>query len=283
MEIDLPMGGSRDLFDLSGKVALITGAAGLLGPFHAVALAAKGAHVILGDCSAEALEKTRTRFKNTAFFSNFEFVYLDVTNLDSIRSIVSANFSRGNGIDILINNAALNPKMTSGELSGKNIFETFSIEQWNAEIDVGLTGAFLVSREVGAMMVRNLGGVILNIASDLSVIAPDQRIYNREEAVRFSKQVKPVSYSAVKHGLVGLTKYIATYWGDRGVRCNCLSPGGVYDGQDESLVASLIKRIPMARMAEKSEYIGAIQFLCSDAARYMNGQNVVIDGGRSIW
>ena len=127
------------------------------------------------------------------------------------------------------------------------------------------------------------GGVILNIASDLSVIAPDQRLYRLDREAREDEQpVKPVTYSAIKHGLIGLTKYLATYWAGAGVRCNALSPGGVYNGQGEAFVARLANLIPMGRMARLDEYRGAVQFLCSDASSYMTGQNMVMDGGRSV-
>ena len=127
------------------------------------------------------------------------------------------------------------------------------------------------------------GGIILNIASDLSVIAPDQRIYRQKDLERKLQPVKPVTYSVIKSGLIGLTRYLATYWPEKGIRSNALSPGGVYNNQDKEFVQNLSKLIPMGRMAKVDEYKGAIQFLCSDASSYMNGQNIVIDGGRSIW
>jgi NAD(P)-dependent dehydrogenase (short-subunit alcohol dehydrogenase family) len=133
-------------------------------------------------------------------------------------------------------------------------------------------------------MAQRGAGVILNIASDLGVIAPDQRLYRRDDATFEAEQpVKPVTYSVIKHGLVGLTKYLATYWAERGVRVNALSPGGVYTSQDPVFVDRLVALIPMGRMAKVTEYRAAVQFLCSDASRYMTGQNIVVDGGRSVW
>jgi NAD(P)-dependent dehydrogenase (short-subunit alcohol dehydrogenase family) len=142
----------------------------------------------------------------------------------------------------------------------------------------------LCAQTFGSAMAERRAGVILNIASDLGVIAPDQRLYRKADAASEAEQpVKPVTYSVIKHGLVGLTKYLATYWADRNVRVNALSPGGVYNQQDPAFVARLTQLIPMGRMADRTDYRGIVQFLCSDASRYMTGQNVVIDGGRSVW
>jgi len=163
-------------------------------------------------------------------------------------------------------------------------FEAFPIPQWQTEIAVGLTGAMLCSRAFGGAMAKSGGGVILNIASDLGVIAPDQRLYRQPNVTREEEQpVKPVTYSVIKHGLIGLTKYHATYWADRGVRVNAISPGGVFNNQDSAFVEKLTRLIPMGRMADVDEYRAAVQFLCSDASSYMTGQNIIMDGGRSVW
>ena len=127
------------------------------------------------------------------------------------------------------------------------------------------------------------GGVILNIASDLSVIAPDQRLYRRNGLDESAQEVKPVTYSVIKAGLIGLTRYLATYWADCGVRANALSPGGVFNDQGEDFVKRITSLIPLGRMANHDEYRSIIQFLCSDASSYLNGQNIVMDGGRSVW
>jgi NAD(P)-dependent dehydrogenase (short-subunit alcohol dehydrogenase family) len=210
---------------------------------------------------------------------------LDVTDPASVRTVAGEAAQRFGSIDVLINNAAIDPKVTSapGMTHGSRL-EAFAVEQWNREIAVGLTGAMLCAQTFGSAMAERRRGVILNIASDLGVIAPDQRLYRNPDAASDAEQpVKPVTYSVIKHGLIGLTKYLATYWADRNVRVNALSPGGVYNNQDPAFVARLTNLIPMGRMADRGDYRGIVQFLCSDASRYMTGQNVVIDGGRSVW
>jgi len=132
-------------------------------------------------------------------------------------------------------------------------------------------------------MVEKNNGVILNISSDLSIISPDQRLYKKEELKESKQPVKPVTYSVVKHGLTGLTRYLSTYWADKNIRVNSISPGGVYTDQPDEFVKKITKLIPLGRMANLDEYKAAIIFLCSDASSYMTGSNLVIDGGRSIW
>tara|TARA_B100000886_G_scaffold297685_1_gene225464 strand:+ start:6515 stop:7342 length:828 start_codon:yes stop_codon:yes gene_type:complete len=271
-------------FDLTGKTALITGGAGLLGIEHAGALLASGANVILTDSNKESLKKAKHSLSKENFSSKLYIEELDVSSEDKIKTLCKKLLKSKKRIDILINNAALNP--TSNSLVG-NIrttrLENFSITRWNKEISIGLTGAFLCSKVFGSGMAKDgKGGVILNIASDLSVIAPNQNLYKQED-IPFEKQaVKPVSYSVIKTGLIGLTRYLSSYWPDKGIRANALSPGGIYSGQDDEFVARIQELIPLGRMAKKDEYRGAIQFLCSDASKYMNGQNIIIDGGRSV-
>ena len=244
-------------FSLKGKVALITGGCGLLGKMHGEAIIEAGGKVILAD--NQLVDEAE----------GYDYMFMDVTDKKSIQSCAD----KIDKIDILINNAALNPKMV---IKGDNNFENYSLDTWNKSIEVNLTGAFLCSQVfIKKMVDANIKGVVINIASDLGVIAPDQRIYEND--------VKPVDYSVTKHGIIGLTKYLATYYADKGIRINSLSPGGVYTNQSKDFVERLSKLIPMGRMADKHEYKGAVVFLCSNASSYMNGHNLIMDGGRTVW
>ncbi len=273
----------NNYYNLTDKTALITGAAGLLGVEHAAALAAIGARVVLTDINEAALDQAAENLQN-AFDRDRILAYkMDVTALNSIAA-VREKLSANGGVDILINNAGIDPKVKQdNSLSEMSRFENFPLEQWNFQLNVGLTGAFLSSQVFGTAMAQRGTGVILNIASDLSVIAPEQRLYRHESLPEERQPVKPVTYSVIKTALVGLTRYLATYWADHGVRVNALSPGGVYNNQGEEFVTRLTNLIPMGRMADRDEYRGVVQFLCSDASRYLTGQNIVVDGGRSVW
>ncbi len=272
-------------FDLTGKTALVTGAAGLLGIEHAAALLECGAKAVLTDINEAALQSAKTVLAKDFDPRNIYCEVMDVSRLESIRAVAANLVSSGHRIDILVNNAAIDPKVKGdqGVLETSRL-ENFALEQWNIQIAVGLTGAFLCSQVFGSAMAKSgVGGVILNIASDLSVFSPDQRLYRIEGTPEDMQPVKPVTYSVIKTGLIGLTRYLATYWAEKGIRSNALSPGGVFNGQGDDFVKRLSNLIPLARMARREEYRAAVQFLCSDASGYMNGQNVVIDGGRSIW
>jgi len=272
-------------FNLTGKTALITGSAGLLGIEHAAALLESGADVVLTDISQAALSSARDTLVLNFDPTKITLKAMDVSQLEAIRTIADQLLIDNINIDILVNNAAIDPKVKGdqGVLETSRL-ENFPLDQWNLQLAVGLTGAFLCSQVFGTAMVKaGNGGVILNIASDLSVFSPDQRLYRKDGVSDDMQPVKPVTYSVIKAGLVGLTRYLATYWAEQGVRCNALSPGGVYNGQGEAFIQRLSSLIPLGRMANKDEYRAAVQFLCSDASAYMNGQNIVMDGGRSTW
>lgn len=272
---------ARSLFDLTGRVAIVTGGAGLLGYQHGAILAAAGAHVVLLDLAATHPQR-RAEELSAEHGPDCLGLSVDITDeasLEAARAAIRARYGR---IDILVNNAANNPKVEDASPDRPwSRLENFPVATWNADIAVGLTGAFLCARVFGVDMVARNGGVIVNVASDLGVIAPDQRLYRKEGIPEDQQPVKPVTYSVVKTGLIGLTRYLATYWAAHNIRVNAISPGGVFAGQPDEFLSRIQPLIPMGRMAHADEYHGAILFLCSDASSYMTGQNLVVDGGRT--
>lgn len=276
------MASVETLFRLDGRVAVITGGAGLLGYQHAATIADLGGLPVLIDINAADLANNAARLEAETGCKALTLI-ADITDVDALRSALEQLQAHYGRVDILINNAARNPKVENTDGQDFSRLEHFPWEQWRLDLDVGLGGAFNCAKVFGQQMAQQGGGVIINIASDLGVIAPDQRLYRKEGLEPDEQPVKPVTYSVVKHGLIGLTKYLATYWCEQGVRCNALSPGGVYAGQNDVFVTKLAQLIPLGRMAGSDEYRGAIAFLCSDASSYMNGSNLIIDGGRSTW
>jgi len=271
-----------DQFSLEGKVFVITGGLGLLGREHAKAIAEFGGNPVLLDLEENNwMEFSKEINRNQKVQSHF--IRCDITNEGDIISAKDTILDKYNRIDGLINNATINPKVEKSKSKNFSRLENLDLEQWEREIKVGLTGAMLCSKIFGQEMVNNLKGVIVNISSDLGVIAPDQRIYKIDNIDEKNQPVKPITYSVIKHGIIGLTKYLSTYWSNKNIRVNSLSPGGVFNGQNEVFVNKLTNLIPMRRMANIDEYKAAIIFLCSDASSYMTGQNLIIDGGRSVW
>ena len=270
------------LFDLSGRIAVITGGSGLLGYQHAEVIAAAGGIPVLVDL-ARAQPQDKARTLASAYGVQAVGCVADITSQADVHALLGTVLDQFGAVDILINNAANNPRVESAEGAAWSRLENFPLEVWDADLAVGLTGAFLCSKVIGAEMARRGRGVILNVASDLAVIGPDQRLYRQEGLADHQQPVKPVTYSVVKTALVGLTRYLATYWAEAGIRVNAISPGGVENGQTEAFVTLLSSRIPLARMARLNEYQGAVLFLCSDASSYMTGANLIIDGGRSSW
>ena len=272
------------MFDLSGKIVVITGGAGFLGKKHAEAIAEfKGIPVILDldeDKSEELAKKISDQYNVKSIG-----LKVDITSEQKVSEICKEILNRFGKIDVLINNATNDPKV-SVEGKGKNFsrLEYFDLEAWNNDLNVGLTGAFICSKYIGKEISNNPnGGAIINISSDLGLISPDQRLYTEDSKLEHEQSVKPVTYSVVKSGLIGLTRYLSTYWADKNVRCNAICPGGVYNNQDDEFLKRLNKLIPLGRMAKSGEYKGIIVFLSSDASSYMNGAIISIDGGRTAW
>jgi len=272
-----------DLFSLQGKVVVITGATGLLGRKHAEAVACYGGIPVLIDLSQKAIDDFVSELNKKYKVSSLGFA-IDITNEEAIRNNANQLVEKFGKIDGLVNNAANNPKVE--ESSDKNFsrLENFPLNIWNDDIAVGLTGAFLCSKYYGEKIAQNPdGGSIVNISSDLGLIAPDQRLYKKDGIPENLQNVKPVTYSVVKTGLIGLTRYLATYWADKNVRCNALCPGGVENGQPDDFLREVSKRIPMGRMANSDEYQGALLWMLSNASSYLNGAIVPVDGGRTAW
>jgi NAD(P)-dependent dehydrogenase (short-subunit alcohol dehydrogenase family) len=267
-----------DLFDMTGRRAIISGGAGLLGPVFAEALLDAGAVVHLLDVDAKELEQTSNALAETYGDRVFHDV-CDITDKTGVSRTVKA-IEETAPIETLINAAAINPKFEPGPdgcYADNGAFPTYSLENWHRSLAVNLTGMFLLSQSVAdGMMARN-SGVIVNIASTYGLTGPDQRIY--ENATDTERFFKPVDYSVTKAGALGFTRALATYFQNTRVRVNALSPGGVDNNLDAGFVERYASRTVLGRMARADEYRGAMLFLCSDASSYMTGANLVVDGG----
>ena len=240
---------------------------------------------MLLDISAAGMERVRqTMLSEYGTETQIETFVTDITDRGALEKIRDTLLEKYGRIDVLINNAANNPKV---EEASKNLgpirFHNFPLDLWNQDLAVGLTGAMLCAQVFGEVMEKRGGGVILNISSDYGLIAPDQRIYRKEGLPEDEQPVKPVSYSVVKHGMIGLTKYLAVYWADKGIRVNTLCPASLENGQDPEFQEKIGKLIPLGRMSRPDEYVCTILYMISDAATYMTGATVVLDGGRTIW
>ena len=270
-------------FSLERKVIIISGGAGFLGVQHAEAVAEAGGIPILVDINQESLDVVTKKISNDYQIQALGLC-CDITNKSGLSECLERIVKEFGHLDGLVNNAANDPKVGLGADAKKlTRFENMSVEYWNADISVGLTGAFLCAQVFGHYMVKSGGGVIVNIASDLALISPDQRIYQVAGLSPDNQPVKPVTYSVIKSGLVGLTKYLATYWAEAGVRVNAISPGGVFNDHELEFVKNLTYRIPLGRMATKDEYKSSLVYLLSDASSYVTGFNLVVDGGRTCW
>ena len=251
--------------DLKNKNVVITGGNGFLGKQLCNAFLNQGSKVFVLD-----IKKPKSKNK-LIFFKT------DITQEVDLKKFLTFLKKKKIKIDVLINGAAKDYVPTKkNENKEKFNLENFSEKVWNEDLNVGLTGSFLTTKILGSYMAKNKNGVILNISSDLGIIAPNQDIYKK------TSFIKPVSYSVVKHGIIGLTKYTASYWAKKNIRCNAIAPGGIFNNQNSSFVKKINQLIPLGRMAKKNEYNGLILFLCSDLSSYITGSVVVADGGRTI-
>lgn len=267
----------NDVFSLDDRVAVVTGAAGLLGRQHCAALAEAGATVVACDLDAHDA-RTVAQGLGTGHLG----VALDVTDAEGLvdlRDMILREFGR---IDILVNNAAMNDMVEAPLSAGAtSAFESYPLTLFRKVLDVNVTGVFLTSQIIGTHMAETGRGSIINIASTYGVVAPDQRLYQRPDGTQ--SFYKSAAYPASKGAVVMLTKFLATYWSGSGVRANTLSPGGVSNNQNEHFQKLYAARTPLGRMAHPSDYRGALVFLASDASAYMTGHNLLVDGGWTAW
>jgi NAD(P)-dependent dehydrogenase (short-subunit alcohol dehydrogenase family) len=271
------------LFSLSGRVVVITGATGLLGIRHAEIIAAASGIPILVDLNQDRIDtcanELSERFPDTTIWG----LQTDITQPEQLEILLKAILDRHHRVDVLINNAARNPKVENTAEVNFSRVENFPLLQWDEDLDVGLKGAFLCSQIFGRQMAKSGSGVILNICSEYGINAPNQRLYRQEGVAEELQPVKPVSYTVVKSGLLGMTKYFATYWAHRGVRVNAITVAGVQTTQPAEFIDRYIQDVPLGRMAQPDEYQGSILYLCADASKFMNGANLIVDGGKSCW
>lgn len=272
----------QDKFHLEGRVAVVTGGAGLLGREFCRTLAEAGAAVMVVDLDAETAGKVAAALDATGYHARA--IATDITQPEAVQKLVASTLKELGRIDILVNSAALDPKFDADALArgitpGK--FEDFPLEQWQVALDVNLTGMFLVTQAcVKPMVDQGARGSIINICSTYGLNGPDQRIYIKDgKRLAF----KPVYYTVTKAGVLGFTKYLAAYYAGTEIRANALTPGGVFNDHDETFARNYSSRTILGRMARKDEMNGALLFLASDASSYMTGSNVVVDGGWTAW
>jgi NAD(P)-dependent dehydrogenase (short-subunit alcohol dehydrogenase family) len=267
-------------FALTGQVAVVTGAAGLLGRQHVDALAQAGATVVAVDLDARRLaEGPWLAGADEGCVVTFP---ADVTSEEALRRLLEYTLAHFGRIDVLVNNAAIDDKVEAPAVTGAEArFEQYPLEQWRRVMDVNVTGVFLPCQRLGAEMARRGSGSIINVASTYGLVAPDPSLYLKRDGSR--PFVKSPAYPASIGAVLALTRYLAAYWGDVGVRVNALAPGGVANGQDPFFIENYERRTPLGRMAAPDDYRGALVFLASDASRYMTGATLVVDGGFTAW
>lgn len=264
----------RNIFDLTGRTAIVTGGGGILGRHFCEGLAAFGANVVVVDVVKEAAETVANALPGKKLA-----LAVDITDEQQVEKLVADVRKQYGRIDILHNNAATKPKDLARFFDP---VENFDMQVWRDIMQVNLDGMFTVARHVGGFMAQTGKGSIIQTASIYGVVAPDQRIYEGSEYLGHCINT-PAVYSASKAGVIGLTKYLCSYWAEKGVRVNTLTPGGVESGQNDVFKRNYSARIPMGRMAQAPEMVGALVFLASDASSYITGQNIIVDGGLTAW
>ncbi|MFZ4289430.1 SDR family oxidoreductase [Variovorax sp. HJSM1_2] len=271
----------QDVFDLTDRVIVITGGLGQIGRQFALEFIERGAKVAIFNRSIPDEAILQERFPVAS--GRVAFFKVDITNKSSIAAGLAALVTRWGVPHVLVNNAGLDTQPSAPpEVSGP--FEDFPEEVWREVLEVNMTGTFLCCQVIGGAMAKLGRGSIVNVGSIYGMLSPVQDIYAYKEAKTGKAFVKPVAYCASKSGLYNFTRYLATYWGRKGVRVNILTPSGVRrDSQDAEFQANYCQRMPMGRMAEEDEFNGAAVFLASDASRYMTGSNLVVDGGWTAW
>jgi NAD(P)-dependent dehydrogenase (short-subunit alcohol dehydrogenase family) len=279
--MNLPEKDIFQMFSLAGKSAIVTGGAGLLGREFCRTLAGAGAGVIVADIDGKAARELAGELQ-AAGLQAYP-VETDVTQKSQVAEMVSVAIDQFDGLDILVNSAALDPKFDPQHSAGPiGAFEDYPLETWNQALSVNLTGMFLSCQAAIRPMLAAEQGKIINICSMYGLVGPDQRLYQRP-AESEPPQFKPVYYSVTKAGVLGLTRYLATYYAGKNICVNALTPGGVYNGHEEIFLNAYSARSVLGRMARKDEMNGALLFLASDASSYMTGANLVVDGGWTAW
>lgn len=268
----------KNLFDLKGKNVIVTGACGILGEKFCRGLAEYGATIAVVDIDINAAIELSYQLSDSYNITTKAF-YCDVSNADSVATMVDEVSLHFGAIHVLLNNVAAKSQNLDDFFAN---FENYELSEWKAIMSVNLDGVFLVAQAVGKHMINNnILGSIIQTASIYGVLAPDQRIY--QDSFYLGTQINsPCVYAASKSAIIGMTKYLAAYWGAK-IRVNSISPGGVESGQNEIFKEKYSNRVPMNRMAKPEEIVGSVIFLASDASSYITGQNIIIDGGLSSW
>ena len=265
------------LFSLKGRVAIVTGALGLIGKNHCEALSEAGANVVVCD-----LDQYKCNEFSKTLSEESIGIGTDITKKESVQKLKEKALAKFKRIDILVNNAAINDMFENPQAAAElSMFENYPLDLWQKSLDVNVTGMFLCSQVIGSHMAENGKGSIINVASTYGVVAPDQSLYKKPDGTQ--RFYKSAAYPVTKGAVISFTRFLAAYWGNKRVRVNTLSPGGVENNQDEYFIKNYSSKTPLGRMAVPTDYKGALVFLASDASSYMTGVNLVMDGGRTAW